>query len=389
MNFEELIEKRKQYLKSEIVKRLINIQKQYSTLDFSNKKDVQKILLERKRETLKKDLRWYVDHESFAISKISNPVDWNNFQPELVQVTSGEDKALYKYFRGMVASLADSGYVGRQIKFLLKDKVSTNVLGFASIGSDLCIIGERDKLIGWTHEQKFAKHKLGCGFNINVCMVLQPYGQLTTGKLLAMILCSDEVRALWKETYNDPCCYVLTTSLYGKSSQYNRIKKYLDFIGYTKGFGHAHIDKSTYALINEFLTLEDKNIADSIKRRSNAKMSIIGKGTKLAVDKHQNLGVLESQMPELKDIAKHGQKRGIYMGFFAENAKEFLTEQVEEKDIKWYNRPIGEIVEFWKKRWYSMRLPKFRDKLDLNPEQYKVENVLQEKLKIDKQLELF
>jgi len=389
MYADELIEKRKEELREEIVKRIVENQKQSAELDFSNKEDVQNVLLSRKRESLKKNLRWYADHESFAVKAISNPVDWDNFQPELIQVKSGQDKTLYEYFRGTVASLASSGYVGRQLKFLLKDKVSTNVIGFASIGSDLCIIGERDKLIGWTHEQKFQGGKLSCGFNINVCMTLYPYGALTTGKLLAMLLCSNEIRNLWKETYGDPCCYVLTTSLYGKSSQYNRIKEYLDFIGYTKGFGNAHVDNDTYKMIDEYLTLENKNVADDIKRKSNVKMSIIGKGSKLAVDKHHNLGALEGLIPELKDAGKHGQCRGIYMGYFAENAKEFLTDQIKEEEIKWFDRPIDKIIEFWKERWYKMRLEKKRDELTLNPEQYKVESVMGEKLKIDKQFELF
>jgi hypothetical protein len=114
-------------------------------------------------------------------------------------------------------------------------------------------------------------------------------------------------------------------------------------------------------------------------------------GTKLAVDKHHNLSALETCIPELKDAGKHYQPRGIYLGFTAKNAKEFLTCKIEEKDIQYFDRPKIKILEHWKNRWYGMRLPKYINTpdLDLNPDKYRVESVLGEKLIGKKQLSLF
>lgn len=56
---------------------------------------------------------------------------------------------------------------------------------------------------------------------------LPPYNYLLGGKLISYILASDEVREVFSRKYGktkyDQLAAIFTTSLYGKSSQYNII----------------------------------------------------------------------------------------------------------------------------------------------------------------------
>lgn len=89
---------------------------------------------------------------------------------------------------------------------------------------------------------------------------LPPYNLLLGGKLISYILASNEVRSLYKEKYKDNSTIInnrqaddlvgiITTSLYGRSSQYNRLK-YKDEllyqpIGETIGYGTLHLTDET------------------------------------------------------------------------------------------------------------------------------------------------
>jgi hypothetical protein len=185
-------------LEKEIKNRIIASKEKFKNI--KTKEDVRTLLVERRNLFIKNDvLDDLLRVEDYVIARISNKVDWNNFEPDLIEVVSSNDEKCYNYLKTVSTSFPHSGYVGRQLKFLLVDKISTNILGIASIGSDLCIIGERDKIIGWTHKQKFAERKLSCGFNINICVTLSPYSTLLTGKLVTMLMFSNAIRNLWKQ----------------------------------------------------------------------------------------------------------------------------------------------------------------------------------------------
>ena len=81
---------------------------------------------------------------------------------------------------------------------------------------------------------------------------LPPYNYLLGGKLISYLLTSNEVRNIYKNKYKnhitlinkrkaDDLVCLFTTSLYGKSSQYNRLKfndqLIYQPIGETKGYG--------------------------------------------------------------------------------------------------------------------------------------------------------
>lgn len=81
--------------------------------------------------------------------------------------------------------------------------------------------------------------------DLSVCVGIQPLAwHWNLGKLAAMLAASDEVAARHTAAYGDALDWITTTSLYGRGTQYNRVYK---FLGYTKGYGHAHISDDEYA----------------------------------------------------------------------------------------------------------------------------------------------
>ena len=98
---------------------------------------------------------------------------------------------------------------------------------------------------------------------------LPPYNYLLGGKLISYLLVSNEIRQIFKDKYasqttiinkrqcNDLVC-IFTTGLYGRSSQYNRLRyngrTLYQPIGYTKGFGTLHLSEATIDLMKAFIT---------------------------------------------------------------------------------------------------------------------------------------
>jgi hypothetical protein len=52
-------------------------------------------------------------------------------------------------------------------------------------------------------------------------------------------------------------------------------------------------------------------------------------------------------------MLRHGVKRGVYVAPLASNTIEFLNG--DSSKLKWYKRPLPEIVSFWRERWLLPR----------------------------------
>jgi hypothetical protein len=183
-----------------------------------------------------------------------------------------------------------SDYVGRRIKFIVRDwgVDSHPVMGIAALGSPLIHIPSRDNWIGWDINTRKS--------NIQKCMdayivgAMPPYNALLGGKLMAYILASNEVRNLCYNKYQknasnknskpgEMVC-IFTTSLYGRSSQYNRIS-YRDGllyqnIGQTEGYGTLHISFDTFHAMRELLESNGLYINNRFDNGPNWHIRVIG-----------------------------------------------------------------------------------------------------------------
>lgn len=200
---------------------------------------------------------------------------------------------------------------GRKLAFLVKHE--NEILGLIFLASPVINMGERDKYLNLPKEGKgiALRHYM----DISVCVGAQPIAWYwNIGKLCAML--ATTLGDYFYERYGEELYGLTTTSLYGKGTQYNRVYK---FLGYTKGYGHEHVDDEKYKEMLNFLKDNGIEIPScSFGAGSNARMRRILAYKKASGDKTVNL--------------IHGKKRGIYY-------HDAIPSQYREQVImEWYNR---------------------------------------------------
>lgn len=169
------------------------------------------------------------------------------------------------------------------------------IVGLMFLASPVINLGVRDEFLSLPKERKgFALRRVA---DMSVCVGLQPLAwHWNLGKLVAILASSDEIAADHEARYGDPLEWVTTTSLYGRGAQYNRVYK---FLGYTKGFGHAHISDDEYARMLAHMRAEGVEVpSSSFGAGSNPRMRRIAAYYRSTGQK-VNLN--------------HGQKRGVYI----------------------------------------------------------------------------
>lgn len=263
--------------------------------------------------------------------------DLKKIKIKLIIVDNDELNDIWNYYKHTVSSLkltTNSHLVGKQIYILVADQITQKYLGIISLSSDYLKLEDRDKFIGWTKEDMLEKHMLNYILNISTCVPLQPFGfNFTGGKLLTKLVFSREVQNIFKKKYNHPLLGITTTSLYGKSIQYDRLKE-ISLIGYTKG-------NSVYKYTTEFIQLCKKYLHDYHNINNiNKKLFIIS----------STLQKLE--LP--KDEYMMENPKGIYFGFIYPDSKDFLCGKIKKiKDTQL--KSCDEIFNEWLNRWAIQR----------------------------------
>jgi hypothetical protein len=284
--------------------------------------DKNKVVDNRNIYTLKKKQQYYIDN-------IYNG-DIKDFSAELEFCDNEESLDKWMFYRLKVSSFRHAKHVGRDIKILVKDKKTGKYVGISSLSSDIRHCYDRDNFIGWEHKKK----RLNNILNITTCVSIPPFSyNYNGGKLVTMLMFSKEVYDYYWKKYKNKLGGITTFSLYGKSIQYDRLKR-LKLIGYTNGFGSSHIPKNLYKCMIKYM---DKENIDH--KKYNGK---IHKITLLMRNLHLKTNIL-----------RHGIERGIYFGFTGENAKMFLNR--ERKTFKHNLDSVYVISNEWKNRWAIKR----------------------------------
>jgi hypothetical protein len=182
---------------------------------------------------------------------------------------------------------------GRKLGFLIWQE--NYLLGISFLASPVINMGARDERLELPKDPSKKGKELRHYADLSVCVSAQPIGwHWNLGKLIALI--STTFGNFWEQQYGDELKGIITTSLWGKSSQYNRIYK---FLGYTKGYGHEHISDEKYLQMMKWLTKNNFEIPSSrFGEGSNPRMRRIVAYRKASGDKTINV--------------MHGKKRGIY-----------------------------------------------------------------------------
>lgn len=289
------------------------------------------------------------EHEKFYYSKdyyenlILNPQSINDIKKIKISLEFVENKKqqdIWNYYRRHVSSLKkikDAKLIGRQIYILVKDLSTSKYLGIISLSSDVFSFEDRDKYIGWNLEDK--KTKLSMLMNMSTCVPLQPFGfNFNGGKLLASLVFSQEVQEYFQQKYNEPLLGITTTSLYGKSIQYDRLEC-LKFVGYTKGYSVQNIPPEVTKLCNQYLKSE------------------LGYNYRLA----KKFIILQKTFDKLnipKEDILTSNPKGIYFGFTFDKSKDYLRNKIKNSNNIFNLNKLkssNQIYNWWLNRWAEKR----------------------------------
>ena len=311
----------------------------------------------KRREILQQDYDWIKSYLPLARQNLAdgNDVLSSKIEPIVEICTTQSQHNLFRILRHYWSS-PYSDYVGRRMKLIIRDKglPSKPVIGIAALGSSIIHIPERDDWIGWDTATR--TDRIIYTMDAYVLGALPPYNYLLGGKLIAYILASKEVRQLYKKRYqhqvtlqrgrkaSDLAC-IFTTSLYGKSSQYNRLK-YEDRllyrpIGQTKGYGTLHLTNETFAAMRELLESHNLQITNRFGDGPVWRMRVI-----------REVGQLLGFDSDF--LLQHSFRRNIYVTPLAENYIEYLKGQ--GKHLNYYNDSMKNLVQFWRERWFDNRI---------------------------------
>ena len=339
-----------------------------------NKETIKQSMAIRRNEIIAKNKKWIEKNIDFARKNLATGYEafHSEIKPVIEVCQTQKQHDLFRIFRYYWSS-PYSEYVGRRIKLIIRDAAVKNkpVIGIAAIGSPIIHIPERDNFIGW--DKNTRTDNLVYLMDAYVIGAVPPYNLLLGGKLISYILASNEIRKIYRQKYKDKFTIIgnrkandlvgiFTTSLYGRSSQYNKIKfrsKLLyQPIGETKGFGTLHLTEETLQYMRKLLLEKGIIVGNKFGDGPSWRMRVIRTtGDILGFD--------------ADFLLNHSFKRKIYYVPLAKNSIEFLNGQAQKPE--YFDYPLNELVAYWKERWLINRKTKLdivHRVLQFQPEQF-------------------
>lgn len=210
--------------------------------------------------------------------------------------------------------------------------------------------------------------------DVSVCGAVAPYNQLLVGKLVALLMASNEVLDAYRTRYSSQVSIIssqmagriiyrpanlkviTTTSLYGKgSSQYNRLRlRALEFpflnsdiaweeIATTAGYGTVHLSRATTRALREFT--DDRRQARHVNHRFGEGASPRMRQIRQALD---DLGIESSR------VLHHAMPRIFFGCEIHEGAKAELLGVRPNTESQGSSAAM--IAEAWRRRWLRQRV---------------------------------
>lgn len=275
--------------------------------------------------------------------------------PRLIQVQPGSDDELLFRYASLHWSIPVSSGYGRRLRFLVIDEQNGKLIGLFGLGDPVFSLGARDEWIGWTKEARREHlHHVMDAFALGA---VPPYSFLLCGKLVAMLIASNEVRNAFKRKYagrrsvirrkplDARLALITTTSALGRSSIYNRVKygERLLFhnVGFTRGSGEFHFSNGLYGAISEYAVRYCE---------PTAKQERWGIGFR---NRREVVKKCLAKVGLSTEWLYHGIQRQIFMIPLAQNAQEFL--QGEHSRLLWFDQSVEELFDFFRERWLLPR----------------------------------
>lgn len=295
----------------------------------------------------------------------------SEIKPQLITVKSEEDALLFRWIKLHWSIPISAGY-GRRLRYIIKDKSTGKVIGILGLADPVFALKDRDDYIGWDQETKI--NNLKCIMDGFVIGAIPPYSNLLGGKLVASLVSSERVyRDFRNKYYNTKAlisgkifrkniALVTTTSAYGKSSMYDRIRipegsEYLH-AGWTSGSGEFQFLNGTYKKLYEVSSL----------------LKVSGKKKSWGTGVRNRRVVVREALKSMglsKDLLYHGIKREIFISPFGQNWREYITG--EDKRLKLFKQnKVEDISRYMLDRWVIPRSERDKSYTEFNREDYKL-----------------
>ncbi len=294
-----------------------------------NKDDQRALMAKQKQETLEKNEKVISKYRKDFEENAQLDCDLMTDPISIHFCETTKEKQMWATFLHISSSLPYRGFVGRRKQFFVK--CGEVIVGMVQMASPLAQSRPRDQYLGF----KDAKDKwanINKYYNICACVSTAKYSQLLTGKLLVYVIFSKEVQDYLQAAYDGPALGFEITSLFGKSSIYNRIP-FVKFLGETDGYSAVAISDTDWLKIK----------AEWIEKCGHHKRA--GKDTtRLAEAKFQILAKLEGWYKRNKlefpyVYKQEATKRGVYFGFL--DGKVTVQERVGEWRERWLKGRIS------------------------------------------------
>ena len=280
----------------------------------------------------------------------TDPDEYLKLQPELIYANKQDDlPELWNCIRTFSSTMKNNSNIGRNLNFIVKDKVTKKYLGVICISSDFLDLTPRDNYIGWSRELKTQGAMINHTAIGSTIVPLQPLGyNYVGGKLLALLCLATPIQELWEKLYGDKLVSITTTSLYGQAkpnglSQYDGLP-YWQKMGFTAGSVSFEPEKETRYKIRQWL------MKNHTKKYFEWYVAKKPSGQPHKRDhKNRSLQFTYSKLHVPKELIKTAHARGIYWCPLYDKTVEFLRDEDTTGMKKNFDTSIEALVEVWKK----------------------------------------
>jgi len=297
--------------------------------------------------------KWYPRISHYFAS--GRDIDPQRVDPYPVLVKNNEVHAALFRIASLWWSVPVSRGYGRRFRILIFDRSNGKLFGLLALTDPVFNLRKRDAWVGW--EVRTRENMLAHVMDACVLGAVPPYNCLLGAKFVSLLAASNFTRQLFKQRYGKKksiirkrnfdgrLALVTTTSALGRSSILNRLRfgsvDVFQPVGFTEGYGHFHLANGTFEKIRAYLTTcKDKE----------ARRYKFGNGP------NYRMRVVRRALERLNlpsELLRHGIRRGVYVAPLARNTAAFLNGSASR--LSWYQRPLTEIVTFWRERWLLPR----------------------------------
>lgn len=291
-----------------------------------DKQELRELFTEQKEETLQKNKTLLEKYQDEYNNNLSKDIDLLNGNISIEFCETKDQIQKWKAFVHLTTSLPWKGAVGRQVKYFVK--CDDAIIGMIHLTSPLAQCAVRDAYCAFDNKWEDLKHI----YNIETCVSISKWSSLLTGKLCLYTVFSNEVKQYLQNKYGDNVVGFETTSLYGKSSIYNRIP-FFKYLGLTEGLSAVYISDNDWRK----LWAEYKTVYPNTKtnRLAPVKFQIVDKMAKY----YKKIG---REFPYTYSSTNF--KRGVYFGYCI-------------------NKSLDEQIDTWRNRWLVGRIKRLNEKV--------------------------